>query len=235
MAITKRDIDAIYVALRPRLLGLSTATAPATVVTVAPHTHSSEQITHENPIGGIAGTDVEEVIEELDSEKLARDGSQTMLGDLPMNSNAIGGIKNLTITGTAADGQVNGVVDLHIVGTAPNGQIDGVIDLTFSGGVGDGVIASARIITMAGDDDDGEARIQNVERIIFNNEVTKSLIQLCSVIEYNIAVTPGTDRTLGEGKASWSDLERGFMVDMVSGATVLAVALGWGVVMCVAV
>ncbi len=234
MAITKRDIDAIYVALRPRLLGLSTATVAAAPTVIAPHTHSSDVITHTG-IGGIAAVDVEEAIEELDSEKLARDGSQTMLGDLPMNSNAIGGIKNITITGTASNGQINGVVDLHIVGTAPNGQIDGVIDLTFSGGVGDGVIASARIITMAGDDDDGEARIQNVERIIFNNEVTKSLIQLCSVIEFNIAVTPGTDHTLGEGKAGWSDLERGFMVEMVSGAAVLAVALGWGVVMCVAV
>ncbi|KKL46835.1 hypothetical protein LCGC14_2341600, partial [marine sediment metagenome] len=97
MAITKRDIDAIYVALRPRLKGIASDVVAPTVVTVAPHTHSSEQITHEGS-GNIAGDDVQEVIEELDSEKLARDGSQTMLGDLPMNSNAIGGGKNLTNT-----------------------------------------------------------------------------------------------------------------------------------------
>ena len=232
MALSTWDIDAIYHAIRARWKTIGGAAPAAGPVVVAPHTHSADQITSE-PAGNLAGDDVQEVEEELDSEKLARDGSQTMLGDLPMNANSITGAKNVHVTGTAPDGQVDGVIDLHIIGAAPNGQIDGVIDLTFSGGVGNAVIALARIITMAGDDADGEARIQNVERIIFNNEITKSLIQLLSVAEYNPAVTPGTDRTLAEGKTSWSDLERAFMVDLPSGASVLAIALGWGATVCV--
>ncbi|KKK51648.1 hypothetical protein LCGC14_3112840, partial [marine sediment metagenome] len=172
MSVTGRDIDKIYHAIRARLGSLGSTSAPSTVATIAPHTHSSDQVTHEGS-GLIAADDVQEAIEELDSEKLARDGTQTMLGNLDMNSNQIANILNLLLTG----------------------------------GVGDGVISGARVIHGAGDDSDGEALFDGFERITFNSEVTKSLIEVLSRTKWNIAVIPGTDYTPAEGDVSWSGVD----------------------------
>jgi hypothetical protein len=166
--LSARDIDAIYYALRPRLLGLTTV-AVAAPQPPAPHTHSADEITFE-PALNIAGDDVQEGMEELDTENLARDGTQAMLGHLNMNGYQIYNILNLLVTG----------------------------------GLGSAIVSAVRVLTMAGDDDDNEARIQALERVIFNSEPTKSVIENPSRLEWNTNVTPGGHYAIETGRMSWS-------------------------------
>jgi hypothetical protein len=185
--LSARDIDAIYYALRPRLLGLTTV-AVAAPRPPAPHTHSADEITFE-PALNIAGDDVQEGMEELDTENLARDGTQAMLGHLNMNGYQIYNILNLLVTG----------------------------------GLGSAIVSAVRVLTMAGDDNDNEARIQALERVIFNSEPTKSVIENPSRLEWNTNVTPGGHYTIETGRMSWSTLERTMVVAVASGIdTVLA-------------
>jgi hypothetical protein len=71
------------------------------------------------PVGGIAATNVQAALQELDNEKLARDGTQTMTGDLKVN----GAINSLTGNFIGTTG-ANGVVFLGTVaGTLSGGAI----------------------------------------------------------------------------------------------------------------
>lgn len=97
--LKQREIDRIYTAIRPRLT-LSSVGGGSGAGTVPPHTHPASAISFE-PAGDVAGDDVQEGMEELAEEKLARSGLQTMLGTLQMNSFDITGIDEATFTGTA--------------------------------------------------------------------------------------------------------------------------------------
>jgi hypothetical protein len=97
--LKQRTIENIYTALRPRLQFTSGGGGGGTG-TVPPHTHSAEQIVS-TPAGDVAADDVQEALEELAEEKLARSGAQPMLGTLQMNSFDITGVDEITLTGTA--------------------------------------------------------------------------------------------------------------------------------------
>jgi hypothetical protein len=138
------DIDATYSALRPRLGTLGTVSyTPST--TIPAHTHSADQIGM-SAAGNLDADDVQEGLEELDSEKLARDGSQTMLGDLDMNTH-----------------DINNIVDADIEGNATVG-----VDIIMTAGTGAAKLTDVRLIDMAGDDADGEARIKDISALLFS-------------------------------------------------------------------
>lgn len=206
------DIEGIFNALRPRfrkwISSGGFATQPPT--TVAPHTHQASDIGFDPAgvewTGYLSAEEVQAALEEHDDEKLARSGVQPMRGSLGMDDGAgpynIFDINNLTLSGAAGQGNVTGVRDISMVTAI----------------VGEGVIDGPRVIHMAGDDDDDEALIDGVERVVFNLEPTKSLIQQLSLIEWNPAVTPGTDYTEQLAQMSWSDLEGTMICVVASGA-----------------
>jgi hypothetical protein len=152
MARTKKrgDIDADYHAIRARLSTLGTVEV-SNPTTIPPHVHGADEIDFEPTQGVIsgqqlAGDDVQEVCQELDQEKLARDGTQTMLGDLNMNEH-----------------DINNIVHVDIGGNT-----------NMNGGVGSAIVQNPRTIAMAGDHTNNEAKIVNLERVTFNNEPTAS-------------------------------------------------------------
>ena len=63
--------------------------------------HPASSITN-TPAGQVAATEVQAAIDELDSEKLARDGSQAMTGDLDMGTNQINDVVDPTLDQDAA-------------------------------------------------------------------------------------------------------------------------------------
>lgn len=138
------DIDSTYYALRPRLGNLGRATVQAST-TIPPHTHSADQIGF-SAAGNLAADDAQEALEELDSEKLARDGSQTMLGNLDMNTHDINNIVNADIEGNATVG----------------------VDIVMTGAIGSAIISDVRKISMTGVEANAEARIELVNAIVFN-------------------------------------------------------------------
>lgn len=79
-----RDFESNYLAMRRRMQSLGTAVIPAPA-TIGAHTHHAREIVSD-PFDLTAADDVQEAIEELNTEKLARSGVQPMLGDLNMNS-----------------------------------------------------------------------------------------------------------------------------------------------------
>ena len=101
------------------------------------HQHPASSVDN-TPYGHIASTDVQSALNELDDEKLARDGSQTMLGALPMNHFDINNINNATVEK----------------------------DIFMTGGVGFATI-NPRKITMVGNESDAEARIEAVKALAF--------------------------------------------------------------------
>jgi hypothetical protein len=244
MARTKRtgDIDSQYTAIRLRMTAL-TAAAPASSGVVPPHGHAAANITFDETqsdgSGRMAADDVQEAIEELDSEKLARSGEQPMLGNLDMNHWSVNNVGNLEVEGdinmTGPNGFANiqGARDIHMVGDNGESDITGVRDISFNGDVGEGVIDQPRVIHMTGDNDDGEAKIDGIERVVFNDEPTKSSIEMVSRIEYNTDVTAESSYTPAEGISSWDTLEDILVAHVASGAGLVAVALGWGVAMAV--
>ena len=141
MAITGRDIEKVITAVRLRLGSLGSTAAPSIVQTIAPHTHSSDQVTHEFT-GLIAADDVQEAIEELDIEKLARDGTQTMLGTLQMNTNDITGILNATSNGGIGDAVFSGIRKLLMAGVDSDGEglLGNMERITFNNKVGASLI-----------------------------------------------------------------------------------------------
>lgn len=123
MAITRGDIDAIYNALRPRLAELlkGGTAAGSGGVTVPAHTHSADRIGFA-PAGNLAeADDVQEAAEELDSEKLARDGSQKMLGALDMNHHSASNVDDLDVEGTATVAE-----DVTLTGAAGLANVNGL-------------------------------------------------------------------------------------------------------------
>lgn len=222
------DIDAEYHAIRARLKNFGTGGSPS--LTVPPHTHSADQITYNPGAETIAGDDVQEVGDELGIEKLARDGSQTMLGDLPMNAFAINIVKNIHMDAAMGQAIIDGLHALTFDATAVGeADITSVRDISFAGIVGEGVIQCPRVIHMCGDHVDDEAKIDGLERAVFNNEPTASSIEMPSRLEMNIGVTAGSSYTAGEGKLSWDTLEDAMIMYVASGAGLVAVALGWAV------
>ncbi len=214
--------------------------------TPGPHTHSSEEITHIGS-GYIAANDVKEALEELDNEKLARSGAQDMLGDLDMGGNAIGDLENIFFTGDVGEAIIDAVRTIYMTGEGEItgvklidmsagavgesiidevrhidmngiGLIEDIRKADFTGSsVGEGIIDKPRVIHMDGDDSNSEARIDGLERIVFNDEVTKSVIENPSRIEYNTGVEAGVDYTAAEGISSWDTLEDTLVVYVASG------------------
>jgi len=128
---------------------------------------------------------------EISPGYLIIDGSRTMTGALNMGHHSIVDADDADIEGTATVGE----------------------DVTLTEGVGGAIVSGVRKLHLAGDDADGEALIDGAERIQFNNEPTKSVIENPSTVEFNAAVTPGTDTTYGEGQVSWSDVEHTLVAD----------------------
>ncbi len=144
MAIKRRDIDRIYNAIRPRLN--PQARSGAAVPGVLPaHTHSADQITDE-PVGDVAATNVQDAIAEIASEKLARDGSQTVTGDLDHDHHSLVNVHDADIEGTETVGE----------------------EIVQTGGVGSATQSGTRTLTLAGAETDGEGRIESVNAIAFN-------------------------------------------------------------------
>lgn len=220
------DIDAIFRALRPRFLKLikGGGSTSATETTVAPHTHHADTIGVE-PAGDewaglIAADDVQEALQELDDEKLARSGVQPMRGTLNMDDAILGPYS------------INNIQSLHLTGGATEAAVDGVRKLDMSvAAVGQGVIQGPRAIHMAGDDADNEARVDQLDRVQFNATVGQAVLDQLSRTEWNVGVTPGTDYTASEGIASWSSAEDSFIAHVASGSVDVGVALGWDVIM----
>jgi len=207
MARTKKrgDIDADYHAIRARLSSLGTVSL-SNPSTIPPHVHSAEEVTFEPTEGVIAdsylaGDDVQEVLEEIDSEKLARSGVQPMLGDLNMNENNIDNTVHIDIGGNT----------------------------TMDGGVGSAIISAPRVISMAGDKANDEAKIENLERVVFNNEPTASQIENPSRLDMNVGVEAGVSYTPTVGRVSWDSLEDTLVMYVQSGAVLVAVIVGWAV------
>jgi len=189
------DIDSIRTALRPRMGSGGGAPVPVPPTTVPPHTHSADQISAE-PEGHNASVNVQATLTELDDEKLARDGSQTMLGALDMNHNSVNNIHDADVEGTATVAE----------------------DVIFTGAVGLARITSPRVITMAGDHVDDEAKITAVERLVFNASPTASSIEGPSRVDFNVTVEAGVDYSPTVGRVSWDSVERTLCVIVASGA-----------------
>jgi hypothetical protein len=235
------DFESTFIAARRRLQTLGTTTVPAPA-TIGPHTHSADQITAEPEAvtALLSGDDVQEDLEELGVEKLARSGAQPMLGDLDHGGFDAKALKNIHVTGGIGEAILDGLRRLTMAGI---GLIEAVLKLDFTGaGVGDGIIDKPRVIHMAGDDDDDEARIDGLERIVFNDEPTKSVVDNPSVVQLNPSVEAGVDTVHQEGQVGWDSMERTFVQDTEpsvytpNGGPVAQTprfSMGWAVVNCI--
>jgi hypothetical protein len=206
-----KDFELTHAASRRRMQSLGTAVVPGPI-TIPAHTHSADQITFE-PYGLTAADDVQEMGEEHDVEKLARSGVQPMQGDLNMDDGLgpweIDNIKNLNMSGGVGAAILNLVRNIVMTGI--------------------GWIENVKRIHFIGDDDDGDALIDGLERVVFNNEPTKSVIQNPSTIEFNPAVTPGSDTAYLEAQFSYSDTEQAVQLDVgeQGGGYDVRNTLGW--------
>jgi hypothetical protein len=115
-------------------------------------------------------------------------------------------------------------------------NIDDVKNLTMEGSaVGEAEISNVRQLHLVGDNDDGEARIDGAEWIDFNAEPTKSVINQPSVVRFNPDVTPGTDQAHQNGQVGWSDVEDQLLADVTPDDPVtddVRTVLGWVQVRC---
>ena len=234
----KFDIEGYFNALRPRMKNIAGSGGLST--TVPPHHHHAMEIVADpEPVDALlSADDVQEALQELGMEKLARSGEQVMLGTLPMDDNEITGVWNLFLSGGVGDA-----------------NITGVRDVSFVGGVGEGVIDQPRVIHMTGDDGDNEARIDGLDRTVFNAEVTQGVIQDPSRIDFNAAVAvphesegayPGGagDYAAREGTVSWDAGEDTLVAHVVVGHAYVddpiyedrtrtaPIPLGWGMRVC---
>lgn len=231
-----KDMEAIFRAARPRMAkgGVSTSTAP--VVPLPPHTHAAKDITYE-PGGLLVSENVQDALEEHDTEKLARDGSQVMLGDLDLDHHDLKNAVDvdiegdLTFEGAATLAKVQNVREINFktdaVGEA---KVNDLREVNFKAdATGEATVNAVRAVHFTGDLDDGEALADGLEKVAFNDEPTKSVIEKPSRIEFNAGVTASADYTAQEGTASWDDRERALVAWVTSGAALALVALGWGV------
>jgi len=220
--------------------------------------HPASSVTN-TPAGYIGAVTVQAALNELDGEKLARSGAQDMLGTLDMGGQEIQDVKDVTFTGAVGEARIDDVREINMTGigevvgvklldmnvsTTGEGLIDGVRKIDMDGigeivgcklldmddgAVGEAIIDKARVIHMDGDDNDNEARIDGLERTVFNNEPTKSVIEGPSRLEWNIGVEAGASYTAAEGQTSWDNVEDTMVVWVASGAGLVAVAVGWAV------
>jgi hypothetical protein len=104
-----------------------TVGAPYSPTASGPHTgsyHTASEIILV-PTTTIASTDVQAGFTEVGNEKLARDGSQTMLGNLDMDHHDVGNVNDIEVEGNAnVAGNVNVGLDVNMTGTG------GIIDPT---------------------------------------------------------------------------------------------------------
>jgi len=234
----QRDIDSTYHAIRARLKAL-TATGGSAPTTIPPHGHAASAISFEETQSTgarLAADDVQEALEELDSEKLARSGEQPMLGNLDMDHHDVNNVLNAevevdaniggNINMTGATGNINmvGGVGAAIISFVRNIVMTGIaiidqvkqllmvgeatIDFTGSNGVGSSVINQPRVIHMVGlDGADNEGRIDGLERTVFNLVPTAGVIQDPSVIQFNPVVAQASEQPVQEGSVGWDTLE----------------------------
>lgn len=241
--LASRDIDALWNALRPRIIGLGTG--------------ATTRIGAQGPAGPKGVNWRGEWAAETDYEQgdlvyldTAGGGANELVTyyalddhtSIPAEPPAPGGTTHwweignayLIIDGSRVmTGDLNhghySIVDAHdadIEGTATVGE-----DVVFTEGIGGAIVSNPRTIHMTGDHVDDEAKVDGLERVVFNNEPTASSIESPSRIEMNTGVTPGTSYTAGEGKGSWSALETAFGWYVASGAGLFFVAFGWWVKM----
>lgn len=231
---TPGDIDQLRQALRPRMLLQSGGGGGSSLpTTIPPHTHHASEIIAEpeETSALLSGDDVQEDLEELGIEKLARSGEQPWLGPaaLDMNHHSIDNADDVEVEGTATVRE-----NVTLTGATGLAKVTGARELTFvADASGEAEVNNARQIHLVGDDDDGEARIDGAERIVFNDEPTKSVIENPSRVELNTGVEAGVSYTAAEGIVSWDSLEDTLIANVASGSGVVAVALGWEVVKAV--
>lgn len=176
--------------------------------------HPASSVTF-TPFNLLAADDVQAALEEHDTEKLARSGVQDMLGNLDMGGNEIQDTKDLTFTGGVGEARIDDVRKIDMTGI---GEIVDVKLLDMSaGGIGEAIIDDPRVIHMEGDHVNDEAKIDGLERVVFNNEPTASSIEDVSRVEYNTGVTAASSYTPSEGISSWDTLEDTLVVHVASG------------------
>jgi hypothetical protein len=224
------DIDADYHAIRSRLKALGSGSI--VVAPLPPHGHAASDITFV-PAGNLAGDDVQEVLEEIDVEKLARDGSQEMLGSLDMDHHNVNNVLNLEVEGdvnmTGATGNINmaggvGAANISYVrqilmnGIGVINQVQqifmvglGRIDFTACA-IADAIVSGLRVLHMTGVDVNSEGRIDGLERTVFNLVPTAGVIQDPSVVQFNPGVAQFTDQPVQEGSVGWDTLEETLVV-----------------------
>lgn len=246
--LASRDIDALWAALRPRIIGLATGTGsvggaagpqgPAGPKGInwrgewaAATEYEAGDLVYLDTTGGDAGELVTYYALaahtslvgappvpggtaqwwELGNAYLVIDGSRAMTGNLDHGHHSIVDADDADIEGTATVGE----------------------NVTMTGAVGVARVTNPRVISMAGDHEDDEAKVENLERVVFNDEPTASSIEKPSRVEWNTAVQAGTDYTAAEGRSSWDTLEDVLTVYVASGASVVLVAVGWTVKLAV--
>lgn len=212
-----RDIDALWAALRPRIIGLGSggggqtgAAGPAGPKGVtwrgewaADTDYNVGDLVYLDTTGGGAS--------ELVTYYALTDHT-SLAGTPPVP----GGNTQWWELGNAyllIDGSRPMTGDLN----CDSNEIDNVLNLNMLGGVGDAVIDLPRVIHMTGDNADDEAKIDGLERVTFNNEPTASQIEQPSRVEWNTGVTAGTSYTAAAGQTSWDTLEDTLVVYVASG------------------
>ena len=223
------DFESTFIATRRRLQSLGTVIVPAPT-TIPPHTHHAIEIISEpEPVTALLdGVNVQEVEEELGYEKLARSGEQPWLGPDPLDMNhfSIDNADDLEVEGTATVRE-----DVVLTGIAGLAKVTGAREVTFvPGAVAEATVNNVRVAHFVGDHVEDEAKIDGLERVVFNAEPTASSIEQPSRMDLNIGVEAGVDYTAAEGRVSWDTLEDVLVAYVASGAGVVAVALGWGAV-----
>jgi hypothetical protein len=183
----------------------------------------------------LSADDSQEAHQELGMEKLARSGEQTWLGPQPLDMNHF---------------SIDNIDDADIEGTATVGE-----NIQMTGSIGTAIVNNVRVVHMTGDDGDSEARIDGLDRVVFNAEVTQGVVQDPSRIDFNAAVAvphesegayPGGvgDYAAREGTVSWDAGEDTLVAHVVVGTQwvddpvyedklrVAPIALGWGMRVC---
>jgi hypothetical protein len=235
----KFDIEGYFNALRPRMKNISGSGGLST--TVPPHTHHASTIVVDpEPVDALlSADDSQEAHQELGMEKLARSGEQPWVGPLPLDMAhfSIDNINDADIEGTATVG-----VDIAMTGPNGDANITGVRDVSFVGDVGEGVIDQPRVIHMTGDDGDEEARIDGLDRVVFNKTDTQGVVQDPSVILFNEGVEADGETPQQEAAVSW-DTEEQTLVgrvrwDEYNGGEPIPhfdqkIPLGWSMFCCV--
>lgn len=201
--LTRREIDRIYTGLRPRLKRIGTGGGTGGTGTIAAHTHPASAISFE-AAGDLAADDVQEALEEVAEEKLARDGHQPMTGDLDLDHYDITNIFDAEIENDATVRR-----NVEMTGGTGTAIINGVRNVTFNGDVGEGIIDLARVIHMTGAASDDEGKIDGLERLVFNNTDSYSKIEALRHIQW--ATADPTD-AVTYGDEGWDSTEHTLVV-----------------------